>query len=555
MLKKNATPEFVAAVKAMENRADECYWHLRLLRAPQNLALWALLTGTVGQVEDQIARWGAESPHFQAALLNLSRICPVLMRWIAEYGKPESTLVKSYRWTDALTVDVKEAIDTGLCYSSFLSCFPMWHRNRLSAECLSNGVVRFTVPGSSRERQVSAYHKGFRPKEGPLRGIRGKRVEQSSSVKRLFGVVLQEARSTGLHKFIYNDSPELVAALMPEYHNRVNTILRRADSIDLGGYTMQEFKLFYIALLITCAVHEHLCYLWDRRVNVFPHSSSIMVKRRGSWVGSLANMAGLPRQQCEKMLDDLTLCLNKGTDLHVQPFVPLDRGATTLALAPNFPLNSRWDENILRTCSHSRPEVYSVASNEKEAEMRSALVAANTRYRIEGPAKLPAPLPDIDFIVEDLRSSTVVIAELKWIRKPVKPLERIDRDAEVLHGVDQLTAIRQYLGEHPKHLMDQGRVTKSLPDYEHLQYLLIARDHWVWLEPRHEVAIVDFDPFRRLLSESTDLWSAVTDLLHYDWLPLEGRDFRVQFDRAIANSVAIESEVFYANEGRAVGRV
>jgi hypothetical protein len=168
---------------------------------------------------------------------------------------------------------------------------------------------------------------------------------------------------------------------------------------------------------------------------------------------------------------------------------------------------------------------------------------------------LPAPLPDIDFIVEDIRSSTVVIAELKWIRKPLKPLERIERDAEVLHGIDQLTAIRQYLGEHPKHLMDQGKLTKSLSDYKLLQYLLIARDHWVWIEPRHEVAIVDFDPFRRLLSESTDLSSAVTDLLHYDWLPLEGRDFRVQFDRAIANCAAIESEVFYASEGRTVGRV
>jgi hypothetical protein len=46
-----------------------------------------------------------------------------------------------------------------------------------------------------------------------------------------------------------------------------------------------------------------------------------------------------------------------------------------------------------------------VASNEKETEMRAALEAKNTRYRIEGPVKLPAPLPDIDFIVEDVRSS------------------------------------------------------------------------------------------------------------------------------------------------------
>src|SRR5262249_4202000 len=259
---------------------------------------------------------------------------------------------------------------------------------------------------------------------------------------------------------------------MPEYQNRVNSILRRADSLDLGGYTMQEFKRFYLALLIICAVHEHLCYLWGLRVNLFPHSSSVMVKPHGSWVGTLANMAGLSRQQSEKMLDDLTLRTNKGTDLHVQPFVALDQGARVLALAANFPLNSRWDENILRVCSQNRPDVYSIASNEKETEMRSALEAAKTRYRIEGPVKLPAPLPDIDFIVEDVPSSTLVIAELKWIRKPLKPFERIDRDAEVLHGIDQLIDIKGFLRGHPKYLANQGKLAKSLSEYEHLQYLL-----------------------------------------------------------------------------------
>ena len=41
-----------------------------------------------------------------------------------------------------------------------------------------------------------------------------------------------------------------------------------------------------------------------------------------------------------------------------------------------------------------------------------------------------------------------------------------------------------------------------------------------------------------------------TELLGYEWLPVEGRDFRVQFDRAIANGAAIESEVFYPSEER-----
>jgi hypothetical protein len=38
----------------------------------------------------------------------------------------------------------------------------------------------------------------------------------------------------------------------------------------------------------------------------------------------------------------------------------------------------------------------------------------------------------------------------------------------------------------------------------------------------------------------------VTEVLRFEWLPLQGRDFVVRYDYASANGVVIESEVFYA---------
>ena len=46
----------------------------------------------------------------------------------------------------------------------------------------------------------------------------------------------------------------------------------------------------------------------------------------------------------------------------------------------------------------------------------------------------------------------------------------------------------------------------------------------------------------------TSLREAVDELLSYDWLPVEGRDFYVRYDRATANGVSIESQVFYSTE-------
>ena len=65
----------------------------------------------------------------------------------------------------------------------------------------------------------------------------------------------------------------------------------------------------------------------------------------------------------------------------------------------------------------------------------------------------------------------------------------------------------------------------------------------MWIEPEDGFAIVEFEAFARLVVHAGSLKTAILELIRYDWLPIEGRDFIVRYDRAIANGVAIESEV------------
>jgi hypothetical protein len=159
---------------------------------------------------------------------------------------------------------------------------------------------------------------------------------------------------------------------------------------------------------------------------------------------------------------------------------------------------------------------------------------------------MPKPVPDIDLIVTDETASTIVIAELKWMRKTLRPVEMIERDREVLKGIRQLEQVCQFLMDNPDHLRAQGKLPRRLTDYEHVHYLLVARDHWLWVEPTDDIAILEFEAFSTALSRAENLHSAVGSLLSYEWLPVEGRDFTVQYERATANGVSIESEVFYA---------
>jgi hypothetical protein len=237
--------------------------------------------------------------------------------------------------------------------------------------------------------------------------------------------------------------------------------------------------------------------------------------------------------------------LQRSLDLHVHPFVPLDSSMMTLAIAPQFPLHSRPDENILRVCSILRPAIFDSTSLEKEPEMVAALQKVCSRYSPQGPIPLPKPHPDIDLILTDKQSSTLVIAELKWVRKTLRPVELTDRDAEILKGIRQLEQIRRFLIDNANYLRSQGRLPIETSGYKNIFYMLVARDHWLWVEPTVDTSIVEFEAFSSAVERSDNLHFSITRLLKYEWLPVEGRDFTVQYDRATVNGVSIESEVFY----------
>jgi hypothetical protein len=544
-LQKEAPQEVLDALQLIETRADECFKTLNLLKMPRNQAVWAVLTGAISRIEAEMANHGDNNARFDTLLLNLSRLSTIAIEWTIKYGKPASALIKKWRWNPGIQTSIDEAVAVVQNYDAFLTCFPMWHKNRYLAEVLTPSCARFIASGGSRERQVSAYQKGFRPSTGRFKSVRPTKPDQDQDLRVLFDNVLEACHKQGLQRFKYADAPQLWSALLPEYRKRVNGICRRADSVDLGDYTLAEFKEFYVGLLAVCAAHEHLCFRWMQLGHDFPFDSAVLINQRSRWVRVASDLTGVPAQKCARMIDDLTLGVTRSTNLHVHPFVPTDASSQILALAPQFPLHSRVDENILQTCSRLRPAVYDATTLEKEEEMRTALKGAS-RFRVEGPATLPQPLPDVDLIIEDSKSSTAIIAEMKWARKPTRPIESVERDADVLKGVKQLKLIQDFLRDHPDHIRVQGRMSESLTTYRHLHYLLVARDHLLWVEPTNDIAIVEFDAFSRILTSAEDLHSGIVDLLSYDWLPVEGRDFAVRFERAVANAVAIESEVFYS---------
>jgi hypothetical protein len=365
-------------------------------------------------------------------------------------------------------------------------------------------------------------------------------------VEQLFRQLLFEGcRKTGAFRFEYDDPRDLWAALLPEYQARMDGIVRRGESLSLGEFTIGDFKQFYAGFMAICAAHEYICFVWGQQNSVYPFDSAVLIRSEDNLAATISRLTHVDLQKCRSIVRDLMFDFSNSLDLHIHPIVPLDAGPMNLAIIPAFPLHSRPDENILRVCSLLRPSEFDVTTLAKEQEMRAELEKIGFPYSMQGPITLPNPTPDIDLILTDERSSTIVIAELKWIRKTVRSVEVISRDAEVLKGVGQLEQVREFLTTHPEYLRTQRKIPKSLTEYQNVYWLLVARDHWLWIEPTEKSPIVEFEAFANALRRPEGLHFAMSDLLKYEWLPEEGRNFRVQFDAATVNGVSIENEVYY----------
>ena len=544
-LRSECGPELLRAIQAVEDRADGCYHSLRLLKQPRDLATWALLTAMALELETFQQRFGANSFRHRVALINLERyMCG--FHFIAVHGKPESKIVHSYTYHGNLKSDAASALDVSRYYTNFLNVFPLWHRDHERADLMPNGAVRFHIPrDSTRQRQVIAYQQLHRPAEEIRRNP--KKQEQPPELQRLFNDLFQQARPAGLQKkFQYQPSVELIEALRPEYQVRLDSNFRHPDSFQLNGYSLAEFKAVYIGLLILSAIHEYICYPWDKPGQPIPESSLVMVKKRFQWLIKLSSISGVAKATCGTIVKDLTLHPENRsfTSLCITPFVPLNSRDDTLAVAPQFPLASAVDENALRQFSYTYPALFSGQNTQKEESMRSLLKSANPGYKIDFSIPLPDGSTEIDVLIEDKVTSTVVLAELKWLRKPYKPLERMEREKDLEKGITQLELIRAYGRAHPSFLLERGKLSRPLAEYTKVHHILLVRDYWHWVEPEDTIAVLDFDEFRAQFRESTSLLGLMTAILSYGWLPIEGRDFYVDYTPTSVNGATIESALF-----------
>lgn len=252
------------------------------------------------------------------------------------------------------------------------------------------------------------------------------------------------------------------------------------------------------------------------------------------------------RQRFDKAGSVLGSQATQDSRKHTELFVPLNKKGEFLGIIPHFGLSSRVDENLLRTLSRTDKRAYDSLSDIKEKEMldgiRAALPATMSAF---GPYELPKEAKtNLDAVVVDELNSTVLLIELKWIRKPLFVKERKRADAEFLKGIQQLTRLKSFLESNPSYLKSRGALSRELSEYSNVHFALVGRDHMVWPTSDPWCLLVGHDILKDHLKTTTNLNAVVENLQKYDWLPVEDVDFEIKMESATVNHVTIEAPTY-----------
>ncbi len=438
-------------------------------------------------------------------------------------------------------------------YSSFCATFPYWHENQIAGELIDKETVRFTSHASSAGRRISAYQKGIRP-----RGFDGGSddvMATTSTLQALFDRSLNTARQNSNCGVYFPHLRTLQHELYEMHDKRTLAMMRHYPEIQTGDYSLEDFRKFYAGVNSLAGAHEFLCYLWSRDHGL-PLDSVLLFDHRYQWVQSISALTNLAQDYVYAMLRDVMFGRVRAVDFHLLPFVPLTKKGTVLALAPFCSLSANWEENLLKCLSRRDSDLYSTHSVTKEDQMRRPLVALTSGTRlITGGPKLPKDFlrRDIDLIVQDLDEKILILCELKWIRKPSGPKDREDRDKEVLKGFAQMGLIKKFIESNPEYLLKQGHIAWKISQFKDIHYCVVSRDHMVE-PPKDAVPLYSYDAFLAELKKGGSTSGMLRSLQDLKWLPVEGVDFLVQFERHHAGDVAIESEVYYPRGGPMIAR-
>jgi len=223
---------------------------------------------------------------------------------------------------------------------------------------------------------------------------------------------------------------------------------------DLDGYTLADFRRLWQTVWVIAQIHA-AAHLPAASLGVTRHvrmETWVPVRTSDAWRRFVTDVSGLDVSVVSAIIDDLTYtprAVNTGPVL--RPFIPVD--GADVALCLDCVQNSNPEHNLLRAINRapSRKAAYDQLSSRKEELFLREVTPELQTLRIKHakPRREIRGLTDIDLLLWQEKTGTLLVVELKWLL-PGGDINDVDENDQAFEKAarDQVLPAVQYLRDH-----------------------------------------------------------------------------------------------------------
>lgn len=247
-------------------------------------------------------------------------------------------------------------------------------------------------------------------------------------------------------------------------------------------------------------------------------------------ISDIQDMCSLDVKAIQEFITYLTYGRGTSTpDPALQPIVHLASGV--LGLPCVLYLSSNYERNLLGLQARIDRRAFDGQSNLFEREMvaglltelapRWPLLKGNVRIREQGRSE------EIDLLVADQTTKTLLACELRWMLQPGDPREVQQRKAACCEKVPQLARKVDWLVPRVHAGLAALGILKDDPDGWSVEGVVVIKTFGGTLSPDQRYPILTEDIFIRGMKGASSLRQFAMWSQSLGWLPQEGRHFRV----------------------------
>lgn len=318
-------------------------------------------------------------------------------------------------------------------------------------------------------------------------------------------------------------------------------------STDLGGYTIDEFVIFYVTLFLNFHFIETIEDHIDRNTNYEnPFGSNPIPFPKEKMIAFLVDMTGLDANCVESILNDLTFnTKNFHSNLTNQPFIV--SSTNTYYILPRIFANIEPERMLIGALnkSQSKKKIYDNLINPIEKinldRIVSLFLEANNELSIfrEKRFARKGRIITPDLIIIDNLTKEIIICDYKHFLMPINTSETIFRIKEVDKGIEQITKYLEFIKSED--------LLGLKNEYKYFGLLLSRNPLPMPIKNRQNIYITDNNTLQKLLKRNVNFESLMTSLHDRSDLEITSNDFFFDEIRTIVDDWTFVRKIYAAN--------